>query len=50
MDGTRYFVSLDAGLRKIWDKECSNLEITDEACWEEAAAARLASAGYTVVR
>jgi len=50
IDGTRYFISLDAGLRKIWDKECSNLEITDEACWEEEAGARLASAGYTVVR
>jgi uncharacterized protein len=50
MDGTRYFVSTDAGLRKVWDRECSNLEITDEACWEEAAGVRLASAGYTVVR
>ncbi|MGA2918452.1 YkgJ family cysteine cluster protein [Methanoregula sp.] len=50
MDGTRYFVSRDAGLKKTWDRECSKLDKADEACWEEEAGARLASAGYRVVR
>jgi uncharacterized protein len=50
MDGTRHFVSPDAGLKKTWDQECSGLDIPDEACWEEMVGDRLASAGYVVVR
>jgi Fe-S-cluster containining protein len=50
MDGTRYFVSPDAGLIKTWDRECAGLEIPDEACWEEAVEKRLATSGYHVVR
>ena len=49
-DGTRYFVSPDAGLKKIWDQDCSGLKIPDEASWEEAVENRLVSSGYRVVR
>jgi Fe-S-cluster containining protein len=50
MDGTRYFISPDAGLKKTWDRECSKVDILDDACWEETVGARLAAAGYRVVR
>jgi uncharacterized protein len=50
MDGSRYFVSPDATLKKMWDQECSGLDIPDEACWEEAVENRLVSSGYRVVR
>jgi uncharacterized protein len=50
MDGTRYFVSEDHGLRQTWDQECSVLDIPDEACWEETVEYHLVSSGYRVVR
>jgi Fe-S-cluster containining protein len=50
MDGTRYFVTRDSGLRTIWDRECANLTIPDEPGWEEAVADRLAREGYGIVR
>jgi uncharacterized protein len=50
MDGTRYFVTWDSGLRTIWDRECANLTAPDEPGWEEAVSDRLAREGYGIVR
>jgi uncharacterized protein len=50
MDGTRYFVSPDPVLKQTWDRVHAQVEIADEACWEETVGTLLAAAGYRVVR
>ncbi len=50
IDASRYLVTTDAGLRRLWDDEISGAEIPDEKNWEEHVEKIMTRAGYRVVR
>ena len=49
-DASRYFITEDADLRRLWNREIVSVAITDEKCWEEHVEQTLTRAGYHVIR
>jgi uncharacterized protein len=49
VDNSRYFTTMDHGLRALWDREMRSLTIADEALWENEVERILSAAGYRVV-
>lgn len=47
---SRYFITEDADLRKLWNREIVGIAIPDEKCWEEHVEQTLTRAGYQVIR
>jgi Fe-S-cluster containining protein len=48
--GSRFFSTLDAGLRKRWQDEIAGVSIPDDNAWESHVAEVFSRAGYRVVR
>ncbi|MDO9036468.1 MAG: YkgJ family cysteine cluster protein [Methanoregula sp.] len=49
-DATRYFITGDADLRRLWNREIACVKILDEKCWEEHVEQTLIRSGYRVIR
>ncbi|MDP3563676.1 MAG: YkgJ family cysteine cluster protein [Methanoregula sp.] len=49
-DGSRYFTTDDAALRKVWNRDIAGLVIPDEGDWEEHVEEVLTHAGYRILR
>jgi len=49
-DGSRFFSSMNAGLRELWDDEIAGVNIPDEAAWEAHVADVFSRVGYRIVR
>jgi len=49
-DASRYFITEDADLRRLWNREILSVAILDEKCWEEHVEQTLTRAGYHVIR
>jgi len=49
-EGSRFFSTMTAGLRKLWDDEIAGVNIPDEAAWEAHAADVFSRAGYRIVK
>lgn len=49
-DASRYFITADANLRKLWNREIAHITITDEKSWEEHVEHTLLCAGYRIIR
>ena len=49
-DASRYFITEDAELRRLWNQEIVSVAVPDEKCWEEHVEQSLNRAGYRVVR
>jgi uncharacterized protein len=50
VDASRYFTTMDSGLRSVWDREIAGCEIGDEAEWEAFVDRVLSEAGYRIIR
>lgn len=50
VDASRYFTTMDTGLRQLWDREIAGLGINDENAWEKEVDTILSAAGYQVIR
>ena len=49
-DASRYFITDDAELRRLWNHEIAGVSIPNEKCWEEHVEQILTSAGYRIIR
>ena len=49
-EGSLFFSTLDADLRKLWDDEMAGVTIPDEAAWEAHVADVFSRAGYRIVK
>jgi len=49
-DASRYFITEDAELRRLWNQEIVSVAIPDKKCWEEHVEQTLTRAGYRVIR
>ena len=49
-DASRYFITEDADLRRLWNREIAGVTITDEKCWEVHVEQTLTRAGYRVMQ
>jgi len=49
-DASRYFITADADLRRLWNREIAGVAIPDEKCWEEHVEQTFTRAGYRVMR
>ena len=49
-NGSRFFSTMNAGLRELWQDEVAGVDIPDEAAWESQVAGVFSRAGYRVVR
>ena len=49
-DASRYFITEDTDLRRLWNREIVSVAILDEKCWEEHVEQTLTQAGYHVIR
>ncbi|MGA7626992.1 MAG: YkgJ family cysteine cluster protein [Methanoregula sp.] len=49
-DGTRFFSTMNADLRKIWENEIEGVIIPDETAWENFVGGVFEQAGYRVVK
>ena len=49
-DASRYFITEDADLRRLWNREIAGVTIPDEKCWEDHVEQTLTRAGYQVIR
>ncbi len=49
VEGSRYFTTMDPGLKALWDREIGAKEIADDQ-WEEFVEQVLVRAGYRVIR
>jgi Fe-S-cluster containining protein len=50
IDSSRYLITLDADLRRIWNREVGGADIMDENCWEQHVEQVLTCHGYRVMR
>lgn len=49
-DASRYFITEDADLRRLWNQKIAGVTIPDEKCWEDHVEQTLIRAGYHVIR
>jgi uncharacterized protein len=49
-DESRFFSTMNDGLRELWDDKISGVNIPDEAAWEVYVADVFSRAGYRIVR
>lgn len=49
-DASRYFITDNAELRRLWNREIAGVNIPNEKCWEEHVEQTLTSAGYRIIR
>ncbi len=47
-DASRYFITEDADLRRLWNREIAGVTIMDEKCWEKHVEQTLIQSGYVV--
>jgi Fe-S-cluster containining protein len=50
LDGTRFFSTMDADLRRIWETKIEGVTIPDETAWENFVSEVFEQAGYKVVK
>lgn len=50
VDASRFFTTMDPGLREVWDRDVAGTVIADDARWEDYVDRVLSAAGYRVIR
>lgn len=50
VEGSRYFTTMDAELRALWDREIATVEIPADPNWEAFVERMLVREGYRVIR